>query len=270
MNYSLSVVIPNYNNAQFLSQCLDSIIKQSYEGLLEIIIVDDCSTDNSKEIIENYARKYEKIRPVFLEKNSKVSAARNIGLNKVKGQYVTFIDSDDCYYNEDKLKNEMFIIEKYRNIGQDIIAYSSIVSMSNDGNEFKLPKIKKSAYLQGYIYKKLLLDIRSSLVMRDYCIKTDILKLLGGYNENNTLFEDYELLLKIAKEYHFYYTGEIGTAYRNSIDGLSKRPQKILISTKNKIAYTQICKEKLINREVLLIQRSIISFVKNIYRLIKS
>ena len=68
MIYSLSVVIPNYNNSKFLSKCIESIIEQSYEGLLEIIIVDDCSTDNSKEIIENYARQYNKIKPVFLEK----------------------------------------------------------------------------------------------------------------------------------------------------------------------------------------------------------
>lgn len=92
-NGLVSIVIPVYNSKARLEKCLDSIVSQSYPNL-EVLVVDDCSTDGSLEI----ARSYEKRFPwfhVYTKENEGVSAARNFGMSKATGEYLQFVDSDD-------------------------------------------------------------------------------------------------------------------------------------------------------------------------------
>lgn len=89
---TVSVVIPVYNAEKYLSDCLDSIVKQN--GDFEIIIVNDGSTDNSAKIIKEYAGKYKNIK-VISQTNQGVSAARNAGIKIAQNRYITFVDSDD-------------------------------------------------------------------------------------------------------------------------------------------------------------------------------
>ena len=89
----VSVIVPIYNTSKYLPKCLDSIIGQSYQNL-EIILIDDGSTDDSGKIADDYAKKDKRIK-VFHQKNAGQSAARNLGLQKATGDYVGFIDSDD-------------------------------------------------------------------------------------------------------------------------------------------------------------------------------
>ncbi len=94
----ISIVIPCYNAERYIKRCLDSIIDQTI-GLdhLEINIINDCSTDSSREIIENYEKQYpDNICIIDLDKNSGQSIARNIGLSYVSGDHILFVDADDC------------------------------------------------------------------------------------------------------------------------------------------------------------------------------
>lgn len=104
----ISVVVPVYNTAQYLNKCLDSIINQTYQDI-EVIIVNDGSTDNSQKIIDEYKEKYpEKVKSLNKE-NGGLSSARNCGIELATGEYIAFIDSDDYIDIElfDKLKNEI-------------------------------------------------------------------------------------------------------------------------------------------------------------------
>ena len=89
----ISVIIPVYNVEKYLHRCLDSVIEQTYKNL-EVILIDDGSTDHSGEICDDYAAKDVRIHVIHQE-NQGVSAARNKGLDNVKGEYITFVDSDD-------------------------------------------------------------------------------------------------------------------------------------------------------------------------------
>ena len=90
----VSVIVPVYNTKDYLKQCLDSLVAQTLEDL-EILVVDDGSTDGSTEIIRGYAECYpERIR-AFFQKNGGQSSARNYALRYAKGQYIGFVDSDD-------------------------------------------------------------------------------------------------------------------------------------------------------------------------------
>ena len=90
----ISIIIPIYNAEKFLAKCLDSILAQTYKNF-EVICVDDCSTDNSLSILEQYAKQYSCIKVISHKKQKKQGAARNSGLNIAQGKYVTFIDADD-------------------------------------------------------------------------------------------------------------------------------------------------------------------------------
>ena len=93
MNEKITVIVPVYNVEHYLDKCLDSLINQTYKNL-EIIVINDGSTDNSGAICQEYARKDNRI--IYIEKeNSGLSDARNVGLDKMTGSYVTFVDSDD-------------------------------------------------------------------------------------------------------------------------------------------------------------------------------
>ncbi len=91
---TLSVIVPNYNHAKLLPRCLDGILTQSFQPM-EVIVIDDGSTDNSREVIENYAKRYPVIKTFPNDKNRGVSYTLNRGLALAKGDYVAFPGADD-------------------------------------------------------------------------------------------------------------------------------------------------------------------------------
>ena len=90
----ISVIIPVYNNENYIDKCLDSIIKQTYHNI-EIIVINDCSTDNVEEIIMKYKNIDDRIIYLKNNQNIGVGATRNIGISISKGKYIYFLDSDD-------------------------------------------------------------------------------------------------------------------------------------------------------------------------------
>ena len=89
----ISVVIPVYNVKKYLKKCLETVVNQTYSNL-EIILVDDGSTDGSEKICDEYATQYNNVS-VIHKKNGGLSSARNAGIDVAKGKYIGFIDSDD-------------------------------------------------------------------------------------------------------------------------------------------------------------------------------
>ena len=109
--YKVSVIMPVYNAGKYLGCALDSVVNQSmgFENI-ELILVDDKSSDNSRDIIEEYSSKYSNIKPIFLDENTGCPGIpRNIGIKNATSDYIMFIDNDDEYLPEicDKLYNTM-------------------------------------------------------------------------------------------------------------------------------------------------------------------
>lgn len=92
-NPKLSIIIPVYNAEKSLHRCIDSILTQAFTDY-ELLVIDDGSKDKSRDILDEYARKDERVR-VFSQPNSGVSSARNLGLDKARGKWITFVDADD-------------------------------------------------------------------------------------------------------------------------------------------------------------------------------
>ena len=95
----VSIIIPTYNREKIIAKALESALNQTYSEI-EVIVVDDGSTDNTKSLIEKYIKVYGDKLKYFYKENSGVSAARNVGIKVSKGEYISFLDSDDCIFPE--------------------------------------------------------------------------------------------------------------------------------------------------------------------------
>lgn len=118
----ISVILPIYNVEKYLNECLDSILKQSYKNL-EIILVDDGSTDTSPLICDEYANEDSRI-VVIHKSNGGLSDARNCGLELSTGDYVFFVDSDDCLIDDNAINCLVEVVNNYHDI--DLVIFNSI------------------------------------------------------------------------------------------------------------------------------------------------
>ena len=139
-NSLISVVVPVFNVEKYLSRCIDSIINQTYRNL-EIILVDDGSSDKCPQICDSYALKDKRIK-VMHKKNEGVSEARNVGLHASKGKYISFIDSDD-YINEFMFEK---MVKAYTNNQIDLV----VCAFNREYNEHK----DKYSYGKDFILQK--------------------------------------------------------------------------------------------------------------------
>jgi len=116
----ISIIVPVYNSSKYLEECLSSIALQSFSNY-ELILIDDGSTDNSLDICQRYCKQNPRIK-LFNKGNGGVSSARNFGIRKVNGEFITFIDSDD-YINEDYLKTLVDNIDKHIDLVQSGLVF---------------------------------------------------------------------------------------------------------------------------------------------------
>jgi len=127
MNNLVSIITPSFNSSKFIEECVNSVISQTFQNW-EMIIVDDDSNDNSRDIISDLSAKEKRIKSIFLEENVGSAESRNVAIKQSKGRYIAFLDSDDIW-NEDKLEKQItFMNEK------DIaFSFTSYQTISEDG-----------------------------------------------------------------------------------------------------------------------------------------
>ncbi len=223
-DYALTVIIPNYNKAQYLATCIESILAQSLVPQ-EILVVDDCSTDRSLQVVSEIAAQNPRVRVIALSQNGGVSNARNTGASAAATPYITFVDSDDFYYEKDKLKKEMELIRFYREEkNQNIVSYSSMVYADTEDRITKRQPLRKGWYLNGNAYYSFLARKKAQTTPRDFCMRKEDFLRAGGYSYPKNFYEDLDLLVRLSKVVPFYFTSGYGTAYRQVPGGLSRRP----------------------------------------------
>ena len=110
MEHLISIITPSFNSGKFIANTIESVLAQTYKNW-EMIIIDDRSTDNSREIIESYIEKDQRIKLIKLDKNAGVANARNFAIQKSKGNYIAFLDSDDMWLPKKLEKQLSFMIE---------------------------------------------------------------------------------------------------------------------------------------------------------------
>lgn len=146
MKIKVSVIVPIYNTEKYLKKCLDSLVKQTLKEI-EIILVNDGSTDNSESIINEYLKEY-KNKIIYIKKeNGGQGESRNLALTKVSGEYVTFVDSDD-YIDKTSLEK---LYNKAVSEKADIVACTSHIELINNNEILVVDEFKNKEPHKQYI-----------------------------------------------------------------------------------------------------------------------
>lgn len=227
----VSIIVPVYNTAEYLVKCIDSIINQKYSNL-ELILVDDGSTDQSPAICDEYAKKDNRIK-VIHKQNGGVSSARNLGLSIASGDYITFVDSDDYIFDSfsdfcERLDNQDLIISYDENMLKN--ATKKIKSIEHEGcNGIITFLMKNSATLE------------TNMVSNKFFSKHVVQNL--RFNEKVTIIEDLDFVIQtlllcekisfIPINYYFYNQRETSAMHDYSYNGI----ENVINSGKELLCY---------------------------------
>lgn len=210
----ISIITPVYNANQYLSQCIESVLNQTYTNW-EQILVDDCSTDNSVEIIQEYAQKDQRIKYFVLDQNSGAGICRNKAIQEAKGDYIAFLDSDDTWW-PNKLSKQLEFMESNGH-HFTFTAYDTI-----DENGHPLKKIiqaKERVNYQSALYKN---PIGCLTVM--YSVGFFGKQYMPSIRKR----QDYALWLKLLKKVDAYGLNECLSSYRIGNQSISSNKLKLI------------------------------------------
>jgi glycosyltransferase involved in cell wall biosynthesis len=199
---SVSVVLPTYNRATSLPRAVESVLRQTFSDL-ELIIVDDGSTDNTRQYLDTIADP--RVRVVFHEKNKGGNVARNTGIDASHGELLAFQDSDDEWLIT-KLEKQ---VGAYRELGDEfkVVYCGKVVYGRDEGSRYGsrlvayMPDRSRTIYT-GDLYKALISNaIAGTITM---LIERKLLLQVGKFDETLRVGQDWELTIRLARETRFY------------------------------------------------------------------
>jgi len=188
MQPCISIIIPVYNVAHYVERCIESVNNQTFEGVYETILVDDCGSDNSISIVQGMLSKADNERKTIIhhEKNRGLSAARNTGLKEARGEYVYFLDSDDLI-TPDCFENLWLLAHQYPNAEMIVGQYDEF----KEGESFyearwkQVGGIYEGDVIGAYLDKRIPAIACNKLIKRDFLVKNNL------FFEEGLIHEDY-------------------------------------------------------------------------------
>ncbi len=198
----VSVVIPAYNAESTLAGTLTSVFEQTYTDY-EVIVVDDGSTDATPQLLAGYG---DRLRVVHKENEGKPAAARNRGLEAARGTYVAFLDADDLWCPA-KLAKQVALMDANPRIG---LSFTAARIINGKGQVVQVNPCPPDG--RGAIYG--LLSIRNIMVGSSVMVRRQAVEAVGGYDESLTSIENWDLWIRIAREWLVDYVDEPLTEYR--------------------------------------------------------
>jgi len=220
----VSIIIPTYNCQQYIAQAIDSIRSQCYKNI-EIIVIDDGSTDNSAKIAEQYGEPVK----VIHQTNQGPAAARNRGVAESSGEFIAFLDGDDLWL-PNKLAPQIRLLQDHPDID---IAYGAFRKWAADNNgEYPPPEqfisggdnSELDIALSGWIYHKLLLDNYIHIITA--VIRRSLFNELGGFNESFQTGEDYDFWLRASRISQAYKLAKPVALYRENPASTTRIPRE--------------------------------------------
>jgi glycosyltransferase involved in cell wall biosynthesis len=205
-----SVIMPCFNHAAFVGESIEGVLAQSVSDL-ELIVVDDCSMDTSREVIEKYVRSDPRVRGIYHETNLGASRSRNDGIGATQGTYLAFCDADDVWM-PDKLARQLELFEKYP---MHDVAYSDAKIIDEDGKETGerfSEKFPVPGNGSGQLFEELC--TRNFVNMQTAIVKRECIADSGYFDERIKWVEDWWFWVKISHRHSFVYTDEALAKYR--------------------------------------------------------
>ncbi|GAK77415.1 hypothetical protein JCM19296_3023 [Nonlabens ulvanivorans] len=186
LNNLISIILPVYNGQKYVRECIESCIKQSYENW-ELIVVNDCSTDSTLELIEEYSKKDPRILIVNNKTNQKLPKSLNVGHQMAKGELMTWISHDNIF--------DINFLERMRyhlNSTSSDIVYSDFQIIDK---EEVITGTRKLSSLDNILL--------GNPIQASFLYKREVFIFLNGYDENLFLVEDYDFWLRASLNFKF-------------------------------------------------------------------
>ena len=186
----ITVGIPSYNHAKFLAKCLNSVVNQTYPNL-EVIVVDNYSTDSTDDILSSFSD--HRISVIKINNGGSIAMSRNTILDKSRGEWIAFLDSDD-WWKEDKLEKCAHNFQP----GIDLI-YHDLIIVDESTDRSQSMSIK-SRILEEPVFKDLIIK-GNTIATSSVVVRNTILSKVNGMNESKEMFgiEDFNTWLKISQ-----------------------------------------------------------------------
>lgn len=194
----VSIVLPTYNGERYIEEAIQSVLAQTYQNW-ELIIVDDCSTDKTAEIVQRYAQKDSRIQVIHNKENQKLPRSLNIGFRHAQGDYFTWT-SDDNYYDADAIETMVSFLDENFCYG---MVYCDMNDLFEDGTIRVSNRIKPVSYLYS-----------GSYFGACFLYRRQVAQAVGEYDPDMFLVEDYDYLLRIARQFELYYLPICKYTYR--------------------------------------------------------
>jgi glycosyltransferase involved in cell wall biosynthesis len=191
----VSVILPTYNRAHIIIKSVQSVLTQTYHNF-EVIVIDDGSTDNTKEIIMNIACKDSRLKYFRNDENKGPSVTRNVGINLARGELIAFADDDDEWFS-DKLEKQVNLLQT---LPEDFaVVYSGFYKVIGTEKIYIPPKniYPKEGSILNSLLKGNFVGTPSILVRKSALLD------IGLFDEKLLMFEDWELVIRLSKKYQF-------------------------------------------------------------------
>lgn len=199
----VSAIVPNYNYAHFLRETIDSILGQTYPDI-EIIVVDDGSKDNSREVLDSYG---DRVRAIY-QKNAGVSAARNNGVRASTGEYLAFLDADDTWLPT-KIEKQVARFAADPTLG---LVHVGVTEVDADGSV----RLERLEGVEGDVSGDLLMLKRAGVLGggSGIMVPREIFDEVEGFDERMSTSADWDLFYQIAGRYPVGFVPELLIKYR--------------------------------------------------------
>jgi glycosyltransferase involved in cell wall biosynthesis len=216
----VSVLMPSFNYARYLAPAVESVLAQSHRNL-ELIITDDCSTDESREIAEQWKQKDSRVVTVFHEANTGLSGARNSGLAVASGDFVALCDADDIWA-EDKLNIQL---ERFREQPELGVVHSDALIIDSDGKltgkRYSAEFHGKDQACSGNLFEEFCL--RNFICNSTVILRRECLDYAGGFDQRLRSLEDWVCWARVSRKYAFGYVENPLVSYRVHKTNLSRQ-----------------------------------------------
>lgn len=251
----VSVIVPTYNRAHLIKRSVMSVLNQTYDNL-ELIIVDDGSTDNTEEIVKSI----EDDRIIYIQQqNQGACAARNNGIDHAQGEFIAFQDSDDVWH-KNKLERQL---ETLKQTGADLVFCK--MAINGDANNVLPQKLKK-----GFVVSS---ELPIGYGTQTLCATSKIF-IEERFDVTMPRLQDFELLLRLKKKYQIYGMSDILVDYCIGKDSISSNPEKFAIACEKLIGKYSILQQQAFSDLIIyvayetndkLLQKRLFNFSLKIY-----
>lgn len=208
----ISIIIPTYNRSELLVRAVESVLSQAFEDF-ELIIVDDGSTDNTREMVQKLVKKDSRIKYIYQENSGGAAKPKNVGIKSSQGDYIAILDSDDEWLPQ-KLEKQLDVFEKSDNPNLSFVTCNALVIGEKKIEKYNITKPKNP---------------QREILMRDYLgsgsgmiYKREVFDAVGGFDESLKSGQDWEMRIRLLEKYDFEIVDDYLIKYYLHEDNISK------------------------------------------------